>query len=171
MHVLGLQASDAALKGLFRSFDRDGSGAVDFGELNERLKQRSVSRKSLLLLVPSKSQRTLKPGQQTLVAALMTDAQPRTLGYAPAAAPPSAATTAYHLPHVGMGISPTKRTSPTGLRAPPSLPALVSPESRLHKVSPTLSASPSLKSVGRTGRFAREMSDDLEWFRCEVLGR
>jgi len=64
MRQLGLsadfQVSEAALDGLFTFFDTDGSGALEFHELHERLRQRP---EAPTLLTPSRHQRTLRPGR------------------------------------------------------------------------------------------------------------
>ena len=38
MHLLGLPATDTDIAHLFASFDPDGSGAIDFRELNKALR-------------------------------------------------------------------------------------------------------------------------------------
>ena len=142
MRALGLQASKEAIHQLFRHFDTDGSGEVDFWELDEKLKHRKTKPS---LLTVSRHQKTLRPGRRDLASQMM-DAMRRD-----DAAP--------HLPPLPL---PTARGGHVRGAGPRPRPPAVNFAQGIGALPPGL-------ACGRRERMAREQRDDLEWFQTVVL--
>ena len=176
MRVLGLTAPDTALCRLFGLFDTDGSGAVDFSELDGKLKVK-VPKASLLSV--SKHQRTLRPGRMAMPE-WMEAMRPRAAEEAHASL----------LPAVEGAAGGGRRRGGGARRGPPPPLAMVRrppqmPPSATGRDTTTMTGSlmggggggeagstvPSLPSLtgGRADRITRERGADLEWWRREVL--
>ena len=157
MRVLGLTASDEALRRLFRVFDTDGSGFVDFRELDAKLKHRAA--KTTLLSV-SKHQRTLRPGRLAMPE-WMEAMRPKPQELAPPAASPREG---------GGG----RRRGGARPGPPPTLPLIkpMAESTRRHAAVPApIPGAPLLPplAAGRADRLMREKGDDLEWWRREII--